>query len=205
MSAIAKRAVDVAASATALVLVWPLLLAIALLVKLTSSGPVLFRQQRIGRSFQPFWIYKFRTMASGADLKGLITWGGDRDPRVTRVGRWLRRTKLDELPQLVNVLKGEMSLVGPRPEVQKYVEMFHDDYREILQARPGITDYASLAYRHEAVLLAAAETPEELYVSRILPEKIRLSRQYVQSSSMLVDLGLLWRTVLSIVRPKERA
>lgn len=205
VDALVKRAVDVTASGVALAVLAPLLIAIGCLIRLTSPGPALFRQQRMGRGFRPFWIYKFRTMTMGADRGGLITWGGDQDPRVTTVGRWLRRSKLDELPQLLNVLRGEMSLVGPRPEVEKYVAMFRDDYREILQAKPGITDYASLKFRDEASLLAGAKVAEDMYVGTILPEKIRLSRQYVRSSSLFVDLWLLVRTLLSVFRTTERA
>ena len=148
----------------------PLLLLIALSIKLTSPGPVLFCQERVGREFHNFLIYKFRTMVPDAEkMGGQLTAG--RDPRITTVGHFLRKTKLDEFPQLLNVLKGEMSFVGPRPEVPKYVEMFRDDYSELLKVRPGITDLASLEYRHESELLGKATDPESLYVQEILPEK----------------------------------
>ncbi len=193
-----KRVFDVAAASIGLRLLSPLLLIIALLVKLTSPGPVLFRQERIGRRFRPFLICKFRTMVCQASaLVGQITSG--RDPRIKPLGHLLRRTKIDELPQLFNVLKGEMSLVGPRPEVPRYVEMFRRDYEEILAARPGITDLASIRYSDEAAVLGEAENAEEEYVRRLLPEKIELAKQYIARSSLLFDLSLIARTLLKLL------
>ncbi len=192
-----KRVFDIVVAAAALVVLSPLLLLAALAVKLTSPGPVFFRQQRMGRGFQPFWILKFRTMVPDAPrLGGPITCG--EDPRVTRIGRILRKTKLDELPQLINVLKGEMSMVGPRPEVPQYVELFRTDYEEILRVRPGITDLASIKYRHESTILGAAADPEREYRERVLPEKIELARQYVRRASVLYDLSVLARTILRL-------
>ncbi len=171
----------------------------ALAIKLDSRGPVFFRQVRMGRNFQPFRIYKFRTMVADAPSRGAqITAGAD--PRITRVGAVLRKTKIDELPQLINVLVGDMSLVGPRPEVPKYVEMFADDYRDILSVRPGITDPASVKYRDESEVLAAAADPEAAYVNEILPEKIALARQYIARSSFAYDLVVLFQTLLRLVR-----
>ena len=171
---------------------------VAALIKLDSPGPVFFRQERIGRGFRHFQILKFRTMIDNAQAKGrLITLA--QDPRITRVGRILRRTKIDELPQLINVIKGEMSFVGPRPEVRQYVELFRQEYAEILTVRPGITDLASLKYRDEAGLLEKAENPEEEYVSRVLPDKIRLAKDYLQRSSFIFDLGLIFKTLFKLV------
>ena len=176
----------------------PLLALIALLVKLDSPGPVFFRQERIGLGFRPFRLFKFRTMAVDAPERGpAITAGGD--SRVTRVGRRLRRTKFDELPQLINVLRGEMSLVGPRPEVRKYVEIFRRDYEEILAVRPGITDYAAIEFHDEEKVLARFENPEEGYVREVLPRKIALYREYLARRGFWVDLGIIFRTVLRIV------
>jgi len=190
-----KRCFDIAAAALGLMVLSPLLLAVALLIKLTSRGPVLFRQERVGRGFRRFWIYKFRTMVIHADrLGGPITFGAD--PRITTVGRFLRASKIDELPQFINVLKGEMSLVGPRPEVSRYVELFRQNYEQVLRVRPGMTDLASIRYRHEAELLGAAADPETEYVTRFLPAKIRLGREYVRRSSFGLDLLILWRTLL---------
>jgi lipopolysaccharide/colanic/teichoic acid biosynthesis glycosyltransferase len=192
-----KRTFDILASLCGLILSAPLLLGAAAAVRLTSRGPVFFRQQRIGRNFVPFSIVKFRTMVVDAPRLGGPLTQGSRDPRITPVGRFLRRTKIDELPQLWNVLCGEMSLVGPRPEVAKYVEMFRQDYAEILQIRPGITDPASIKYRNEAAELEKGSDPEAEYVGRILPDKIALAKQYLRDSSFWYDLSLLWRTAFS--------
>jgi lipopolysaccharide/colanic/teichoic acid biosynthesis glycosyltransferase len=194
-----RRALDVAASACGLVLLAPLLAGVALLVKLTSPGPVLFRQERVGKQFQRFFIYKFRTMVPDAPRRGgPITFGND--PRITRLGAVLRRFKLDELPQLFNVLRGDMSLVGPRPEVPRYVELFRADYAEILTVRPGLTDLASLRFWEEAALLGRAVDPETEYVRRVLPEKIRLAKEYLRRSSLAFDLYLVWQTLLGLAR-----
>ena len=195
--AMMKRIFDALVSFLGLVLLSPFLLPLAILIKLDSPGPVLFRQQRIGKGFRPFFICKFRTMLQDPCGPGRLITIGD-DPRITRVGRWLRKTKIDELPQLFNVLKGEMSFVGPRPEVPKYVQVFHRDYEDILRVRPGITDLASLKYRDEAYLLQKAENPEEEYVSHVLPDKIKLAKDYVQRSSLLFDLGLIFKTMFKL-------
>jgi len=194
-----KRIIDIILSAIVLILLWPLLLAIGIAIKLDSNGPIFYLQERIGRGEHPFRIWKFRTMIIGADRIGpLITRGGDR--RVTRVGRWLRRSKVDELPQLVNVLKGDMSLVGPRPEVRRYVELFHEDYTKILSVRPGLTDLASLAFADEETRLAETATCEDEYLSHILPEKIRLAKLYIDNSSLSLDVQLMLRTLLRLAR-----
>jgi lipopolysaccharide/colanic/teichoic acid biosynthesis glycosyltransferase len=194
----AKRGFDLLVSALALLALAPLLLLIGLAVRLDSPGPALFRQERIGRFGRPFNILKFRTMQFRVYPDGpLITAAGDR--RTTAVGRKLRASKLDELPQLVNVLKGDMSLVGPRPEVAKYVALYPAADRElVLSVRPGITDDAALQFRHESELLAAADDPELCYVEVILPRKLRLYGDYVRGRSFLGDLALLWRTVLVV-------
>jgi lipopolysaccharide/colanic/teichoic acid biosynthesis glycosyltransferase len=192
-----KRIFDILVSVLGLVLVSPLLFLIAMLIKLDSRGPVLFRQERIGRAFRPFLIYKFRTMVKDAPKRGsLITYGND--ARITRVGRMLRNTKLDELPQLFNVLLGQMSFVGPRPEVRCYVELFRKDYEDILKVRPGITDLASLKYRDEAAFLGNSKNPEEEYVNHVLPDKIELAKEYLRQSSFLFDIGLIARTLFRV-------
>jgi lipopolysaccharide/colanic/teichoic acid biosynthesis glycosyltransferase len=197
--AAAKRSFDVLCAGAGLVLISPLLAAAAIAVRLDSPGPIFFTQKRVGRNFRPFRIYKLRTMVADADQRGgSITAGAD--PRITRVGRMLRKTKIDELPQLINVLVGDMSLVGPRPEVPQYVERFRDDYAYVLSVRPGLTDRASVKYRDEATLLAASSDPEREYVSRILPDKIALARQYIAEATFASDLGILLRTLLRIVR-----
>ena len=199
-----KRVLDVAMAALGLVALSPLLGVVALLVRLTSPGPVFFRQERVGRDFRTFRLLKFRSMVrDAAELGGPITAGDD--PRITPLGHILRKTKIDELPQLINVLKDDMSLVGPRPEVPRYVEMFRADYEEILQVRPGITDLASIEYRDEAAVLAEADDPEEEYVRRVLPEKIRLAKEYLRRSSFLFDLSLIVKTVLKLSGDRVRS
>ncbi|MGC3974394.1 MAG: sugar transferase [Nitrospira sp.] len=192
-----KRLFDIVSSIIGLLAGIPLFLLISLLIKLDSSGPVLFRQERIGRGFIPFLICKFRTMAVQQDEGISIT--SDRDARITRVGRLLRATKIDELPQLFNVLTGDMSVVGPRPEVRRYVEMFRADYEELLTIRPGMTDFASLKYRNEGALLSRAEGPEDEYIAHILPDKIRLGKVYLRQSSLLLDLSIIGRTLFRLV------
>jgi len=192
-----KRMFDIVVAAAALVVLFPLLVLSALLIKLDSPGPIFFKQERIGRNFRPFWIYKFRTMAQDAPARGgLVTIG--EDARVTRVGRLLRKSKIDEIPQLTNILKGDMALVGPRPEVRYYVELFRRDYEEILKVRPGLTDLASLKYRDEAALLGKAANPEDEYMRHVLPDKIRLAKDYLRRSSFLFDLGLILKTLFKL-------
>jgi lipopolysaccharide/colanic/teichoic acid biosynthesis glycosyltransferase len=189
-----RRILDVVASSTALMCLSPLLAAIAILVKLDSRGPVIFRQVRVGMGFRIFEIYKFRTMVADAPARGpAITIGAD--SRITRVGRVLRNWKLDELPQLINVLIGDMSLVGPRPEVPKYVELFREAYQHILSVRPGLTDPASIKYIAESEILARASDPEREYITAILPRKIHLAREYLRERSLTGDIRLLFKTV----------
>jgi lipopolysaccharide/colanic/teichoic acid biosynthesis glycosyltransferase len=193
-----KRFFDIFFSLFGLVLLLPLFVLIAILIKMDSSGPVFFRQERIGRGFKPFSIYKFRTMVKDGDRKGLqITVGGD--DRVTRVGKILRRRKLDELPQLINVLKGEMSFVGPRPEVKMYVDLFRGEYKDILKVKPGITDNSSITFSQEEEVLKDQIDPEGYYRNAVLPEKIKLARKYIESASFSYDFGLILKTVYKIV------
>lgn len=187
-----KRTFDLVAATLGLVLLSPFFLAIAASVKLSSPGPVFFRQERIGKNFVPFRIFKFRTMAVRDAPDSLITVKGDR--RITPFGLVLRQTKLDELPQLLNVLRGDMSLVGPRPEVAAYVERFRADYEEILLVRPGITDEASVFYRHEEAILADADDPHDAYIRFVLPKKIEMAKDYLRKRSFSHDLSLIWRT-----------
>jgi lipopolysaccharide/colanic/teichoic acid biosynthesis glycosyltransferase len=192
-----KRGFDIIASFTTLVLTIPLIALVATMIKLDSRGPIFFKQERMGRGFRPFWIYKFRTMQQSPIVHGSQVTVGD-DPRITRFGRFLRKTKLDELPQLVNIIRGEMSFVGPRPEVPRYVRLFQREYQEILTVRPGLTDLASLKYRDEAALLAKADDPEEEYTKRVLPDKIRLSKDYIRHSSFVYDMGLIVKTIFAL-------
>ncbi len=199
-----KRIVDVLAASVGLIALSPLLVAIACLIKLSSRGPVFFRQLRVGRGWRTFRIFKFRTMVHDAAARGAPITVGD-DNRITAAGRVLRKAKLDELPQLLNVLRGDMSLVGPRPEVPQYVERFRADYEEILQVRPGITDLASLRYRDEAAVLAQAGDPQQAYVQQVLPEKIRLAKEYVRHHSLAGDLRIVWLTIGHLLLDRFRA
>lgn len=194
-----KRMMDIAVSAAALCVLWPLYLIIALAIVIDDPGPVFYRQVRVGRGGKPFRIFKFRSMVVDADKKGLeITVGHDR--RITRVGAFLRKTKLDELAQLINVLCGQMSFVGPRPEVPRYVELYTPYQRQVLLVRPGITDYASIAYRNENDLLDAAQDPERMYIEQIMPAKIELNMKYLREISPAADIRLILKTVEAVVR-----
>ena len=195
-----KRLFDLAASALALLLLAPLFALIALRVKLDSPGPVFFRQERVGRGGQPFRIHKFRTMVADAPQRGpALTVGAD--PRITRTGAWLRRTRLDELPQLIDVLQGRMSLVGPRPEVPRYVQHYPPGLRErALAVRPGITDPSSLAHLDESTLLAAAADPEREYIEAILPRKLQAAADYAERASLWTDLQVIARTLKLLVQ-----
>ena len=195
-----KRLFDLAGSALALLLLAPLFALIALRIKLDSPGPVFFRQQRVGRGGRPFRIHKFRTMVADAPQRGpALTVGAD--PRITRTGAWLRRTRLDELPQLIDVLQGRMSLVGPRPEVPRYVQHYPPGLRErALAVRPGITDPSSLAHLDEGALLAAAADPEREYIEAILPRKLQAAADYAERASLWTDLQVIARTLKLLVQ-----
>jgi len=194
-----KRAMDIVISGGALLVIWPVLLLIALAIRIDDPGPVFYRQVRVGKDGKEFRIFKFRTMIVDADKKGLAITVG-RDNRITRVGRLLRKTKLDELAQLINVFTGEMSFVGPRPEVPKYVNMYTPYQRQVLLVRPGITDYASIAYRNENDLLEGAEDPEKMYIDVIMPDKIELNMKYLREISPLADIRLILSTIVAVIR-----
>ena len=193
-----RFAFDATCAAIGLMVLLPLAAAIALAIKLDDDGAVFYAQPRVGKHFRLFRLLKFRSMVAGADRSGLLTTAGD--SRRTRVGSFLRKYKLDELPQLLNVLKGEMQLVGPRPEVERYVQMFRSEYALLLQNRPGVTDPATLAYRHEDEMLRA-DGAEDQYVSQVLPDKLSLSLDYQRRRSFLSDLRILMQTVLGIHAP----
>ncbi|MGO9648142.1 MAG: sugar transferase [Terriglobales bacterium] len=194
-----KRILDVVFSALALILVLPFLVLIAVAVKLSSPGPVLFRQERVGKGGVGFEILKFRSMRANAEAKGSqIT--GAWDKRVTRVGSVLRRTKLDELPQFWNVLRGDMSLVGPRPEVPNYVAMYTPEERAVLSIRPGITDPASILHRHEEKLLGQQLDPEQFYVKHLMPRKLAMNLMYLSNMSFAGDVRLICCTVVATIR-----
>lgn len=194
-----KRLFDIIASGLGLLILSPLFLVVAVWVKLDSPGPVFYKQIRVGRNNKDFFLYKFRSMRVGSDKKGLITVGGH-DPRVTRSGYYIRKYKLDEFPQLINVFKGEMSLVGPRPEVRKYVDLYTPEQMHVLDVRPGITDLASIRYRNENELLEQASDPEQYYRDVVMQDKLRINLEYVRNHSFLGDIRLIFNTFIAIVK-----
>lgn len=201
----AKRLFDLTVAAAGLIVLSPVLLVLAVLIKLDDGGPIFYRGVRVGRNGRPFRVIKFRTMRIDAEAVGGPSTASD-DVRITRVGRWLRRSKLDELPELGNVLRGEMSLVGPRPEVQDYVRLMTEDERAVLSVRPGLTDWATLWNSDEGAVLAGSADPERAYLELIRPEKIRLQLEYVRNRSFWTDLVILVQTVAAIVlRTKPEA
>lgn len=193
-----KRIFDVTASGLGLLLLSPLFLIVAIWIRLDSPGPVFYRQTRVGGYNKDFRLLKFRSMRVGSDKKGLITVGG-RDPRVTRSGYWIRKYKLDELPQLINVFKGDMSLVGPRPEVRKYVDLYTPEQLHVLDVRPGITDMASIRYRNENELLEQAADPEQFYRDTVMQDKLRINLEYISDHSFFKDIKIILMTFKAVV------
>ena len=196
-----KRLFDIVASGLGLLVLSPILIIVAIWIKLDSEGPVFYRQVRVGRYNKDFRIFKFRSMRIGSDKGSLVTIGG-RDPRVTRSGYFIRKFKIDELPQLINVFIGDMSLVGPRPEVRHYVSYWTPEQMRALDVRPGITDPASVRFRNENELLEKAEDPEKYYIEVIMQEKLKLYLEYVDNASFWYDIKLIFQTFWVII--KER-
>ena len=193
-----KRLFDILLSGLGLLIISPLFLIVAIWIKLDSPGPIFYRQVRVGRYNKDFRIFKFRSMRIGSDKGSLVTIGG-RDPRITRSGYFIRKFKIDELPQLINVLVGDMSLVGPRPEVRHYVNYWTEEQMHVLDVRPGITDPASIKFRNENELLAQAEDPEKYYIEVIMQEKIRLYLEYVQKHNFWYDIKIILDTFVAII------
>ena len=193
-----KRIFDIVASGIGLILLSPLFVILAIWIKCDSIGPVFYKQVRVGRNNMDFQLFKFRSMRVGSDKKGLITVGGH-DPRITRSGYYIRKYKLDEFPQLINVFKGDMSLVGPRPEVRKYVDMYTEEQMHVLDVRPGITDLASIRYRNENELLERVNDPDKYYVEVIMPDKLRINLEYVARHSFTFDIRLIFQSFRAIV------
>lgn len=193
-----KRIFDIVASGIGLILLSPLFIILTIWIKCDSIGPVFYKQVRVGRNNMDFQLFKFRSMRVGSDKKGLITVGGH-DPRITRSGYYIRKYKLDEFPQLINVFKGDMSLVGPRPEVRKYVDMYTEEQMHVLDVRPGITDLASIRYRNENELLERVNDPDKYYVEVIMPDKLRINLEYVARHSFTFDIRLIFLTFRAIV------
>ena len=192
------RLFDFLFSILGLVILSPLFAIVAIWIKFDSSGPVFYKQIRVGKDNKDFRLFKFRSMVTDAENKGLITVGG-RDPRVTRSGYFIRKYKLDELPQLINVLIGEMSLVGPRPEVRKYVDLYDEEQRKVLSVKPGITDYASIEYIDENEILGKADNPEKVYIEHIMPEKIKYNMKYINNRSIKEYFKIVFLTLEKIV------
>ena len=182
-----------------LVVLAPIFIMLAIWIKIDSKGPVFYKQVRVGQNGIDFGLFKFRSMVVDADKKGLITVGG-LDPRITRSGYFIRKYKLDELPQLINVLLGDMSLVGPRPEVRKYVELYTDEQQKVLSVKPGITDYASIEYMDENEILGKSNDPEKTYIEEIMPEKIKYNMKYIQNKNVSEYFKIIFLTLLKIVR-----
>ncbi len=193
------RLFDVILSAAGLILLSPLFAVIYILICMESRGGGFYSQERIGRGGRPFRLYKFRSMRKGADRQGLITVGGH-DPRITRTGYFIRKYKLDELPQLWNVLTGDMSLVGPRPEVARYVAMYTDEQRRVLSVRPGITDYASIEYADENTILGQADDPDRTYVEKVIPDKIRYNMIYIDNHTVSEYFRIIFLTFRRIIK-----
>ena len=193
------RFFDFVLSLVGLVILAPIFIVLAVWIKIDSVGSVFYKQIRVGQNGKDFGLFKFRSMVVDADKKGLITVGG-KDPRITRSGYFIRKYKLDELPQLINVLVGDMSLVGPRPEVRKYVELYDDEQNKVLSVKPGITDYASIEYMDENEILGKSTDPEKTYIEEIMPEKIKYNMKYIKNRSLIEYFKIIFLTVLKIIR-----
>ncbi|SHL05458.1 sugar transferase [Xylanibacter ruminicola] len=192
------RLFDILFSVMGLILLSPIFIVLYIIIRTGSKGGAFYVQERIGKDGRPFMLYKFRTMHVGSDSEGLLTIGKD-DNRITRVGYFLRKTKIDELPQLLNVLKGDMSLVGPRPEVRKYVDLYTEEQRKVLSVRPGITDYASIEYVNENELLSKANDPDRVYIEEVMPDKIKLNMKYLEHYTMQEYFRIIFLTLKSLI------
>ncbi len=193
-----KRGIDILFSLIGLICLFPFFIFISFLIFITSKGGVFFVQLRVGKNNKDFKLYKFRTMFLNSDNKGLLTVGNN-DKRITKLGYYLRKNKLDELPQLINVLNGTMSLVGPRPEVRKYVNLYNSEQKSILDVKPGITDLASIMYYNENEILANSVNPEQTYINEIMPIKLELNKQYINEMSLLTDLKIIFKTFIKLI------
>ena len=193
-----KRLFDIFFSLFGIIILSPILLLICLLIILDSKGGIFFKQIRVGKGNKDFNIFKFRTMKTDSEKKGFLTIG-NKDNRITKVGYYLRKYKLDEFPQLINVLKGDMSIVGPRPEVRKYVDMYNEQQLKVLSVRPGLTDFASIEYMNESELLSKSDKPEETYISEIMPAKLSINLIYIEKKSFLTDCIIIIKTIIKII------
>ena len=194
-----KRIFDFTISFISLLILFPILFLVSLIIKFTSLGPVFYKQVRVGRGNKDFKIFKFRTMHIDADKMGLLTIGG-RDPRVSYVGYYLRKYKLDELPQLINVFKGDMSFVGPRPEVRQYVNLYSETQKKVLDVKPGITDLASIEFKDENEILSEQEDPNQYYIVVIMPQKLKINLKYIENRNLVKDVGVIVKTFKAILK-----
>ncbi len=194
-----KRTFDFLMSMIGILLLSPIFIIISIAIVMDSKGGVFYKQERIGRGRKPFKLLKFRSMKTGSDKKGLLTVGSN-DSRVTKIGLFIRKYKLDELPQLINILLGDMSFVGPRPEVKKYVDLYTKEQLKVLEVRPGLTDYASLAYFDENELLSKSANPEDTYIHVVMPAKLRLNFKYLEKKGFITDIGLILKTIKRIIQ-----
>lgn len=193
-----KRIFDLFLSTIGLILLSPIFLVMAIWIKTDSKGPVFYKQIRVGKNKREFYLFKFRSMRMGSDKKGLLTIGG-KDPRITNSGYFIRKYKLDEFPQLINVLRGEMSIVGPRPEVSKYVAYYNEEQLQVLTVRPGISDWASIYFSNENELLLKAANPEEFYIQEVMPQKLQMNLDYIQKNTLWIDLKIIYLTIKKII------
>ncbi len=196
---LSKRIFDILSSTCAIFILAPFFVIIAILIRIDSKGPIIYRQKRVGKGNKDFYLNKFRTMVTDADKKGQLT-VGMRDSRITKMGYFLRKFKLDEFPQLINVLNGEMSIVGPRPEVRKYVNLYNEKQLRVLNALPGLTDTASLTYINENEILGKAENPEKTYIEEVMPAKLELNLQYIEKQNLKTDIDLIFQTLKKIIK-----
>lgn len=196
---LSKRIFDILSSTCAIFILAPFFVIIAVLIRIDSKGPIIYRQKRVGKGNKDFYLNKFRTMVTDADKKGQLT-VGMRDSRITKMGYFLRKYKLDEFPQLINILNGEMSIVGPRPEVRKYVNLYNEKQLRVLNALPGLTDTASLSYINENEILGKAENPEKTYIEEVMPAKLEMNLQYIEKQNLKTDIDLIFQTLKKIVK-----
>ena len=193
-----KRLFDFFFSLIGLIILSPLIFIISILIIIDSKGGIFYKQKRVGENNKDFYLIKFRTMKTGADKQGLLT-VGSKDSRITKVGFFLRKHKLDELPQLINILKGDLSFVGPRPEVRKYIELYDERQKQVLKVKPGLTDYASLEYINESEILSKAANPEKFYIEKIMPAKLELNLKYINESGIKTDMKIIYKTLRKIL------
>ncbi len=193
-----KRLFDIIFSFTGLIIFLPFFIFISLFIVIDSRGGIFYKQVRVGKDGNDFTLFKFRSMRTDSDKGSLLTVGG-RDSRITKIGYFIRKYKMDELPQLINVLLGDMSLVGPRPEVRRYVDLYNDEQKKVLSVKPGITDYASIEYRNENEILGKADNPEQIYIDEIMPAKLKLNLKYIEEKSFSVDLKIIFKTIGKVI------